>query len=133
MSVAQFLEGLPSYNENNFTKFHVDTNSRSPLKRPSVYIPTKDYPSEQIIVTEKTSILLKYMQQHWDKKLTCKIGHCVGAIYGNTSVKPGHEVVILLLKRGIFHRNLKNQLEKRPRTEYSRENLRENMRILSDF
>ncbi|KAJ8971813.1 hypothetical protein NQ317_004843, partial [Molorchus minor] len=29
--------------------------------------PTKDYPSEQIIVTEKTSILLKYMQQHWDK------------------------------------------------------------------
>ncbi|CAH1955469.1 unnamed protein product [Acanthoscelides obtectus] len=69
MSVAQFLEGLPSYNENNFTKFHVDNNNRSPLKRPSVYVPTKDFPSEQIIVTEKTSILLKYIQQHWDKKV----------------------------------------------------------------
>lgn len=90
-SVAQFLEGLPSYNENNFTKFHVDTNSRSPLKRPSVYVPTKDYPSEQskfkyasvsgkflyisfsVIVTEKTSILLKYMQQHWDKKVNVSV------------------------------------------------------------
>ncbi|XP_063921506.1 DET1- and DDB1-associated protein 1 [Zophobas morio] len=68
MSVAEFLKGLPSYNENNFTKFHIDSNSRSPLRRPSVYIPTKDFPSEQIIVTEKTSILLKYMQTHWDKK-----------------------------------------------------------------
>lgn len=46
-SVAEFLKGLPSYNENNFTKFHVDNNNRSPSKRPSVYIPTKDYPSEQ--------------------------------------------------------------------------------------
>ncbi|KAL3287416.1 hypothetical protein HHI36_001889 [Cryptolaemus montrouzieri] len=70
MSVAEFLKGLPSYDENNFTKFHVDNNSRSPLKRPSVYIPTKDYPSAQVIVTEKTTILLKYMQQHWDKKQT---------------------------------------------------------------
>ncbi|RZC34524.1 DET1- and DDB1-associated protein 1, partial [Asbolus verrucosus] len=67
MSVAEFLKGLPSYNESNFTKFHVDNNNRSPLKRPSVYVPTKDFPSEQIIVTEKTSILLKYMQTHWDK------------------------------------------------------------------
>ncbi|KYB26394.1 DET1- and DDB1-associated protein 1-like Protein [Tribolium castaneum] len=72
MSVAEFLKGLPSYDENNFTKFHVDNNSRSPLKRPSVYVPTKDFPSEQIIVTEKTSIVLKYMQTHWDKKNTTK-------------------------------------------------------------
>ncbi|CAG9820940.1 unnamed protein product [Phaedon cochleariae] len=72
MSVSQFLEGLPSYNENNFTKFHVDNSTRTPSKRPSVYVPTKDYPSEQIIVTEKTSILLKYMQQHWDKKYNNK-------------------------------------------------------------
>ncbi|CAH1365245.1 hypothetical protein MTP99_001534 [Tenebrio molitor] len=72
MSVAEFLKGLPSFDENNFTKFHVDNNNRSPLKRPSVYVPTKDFPSEQIIVTEKTSILLKYMQTHWDKKSTTK-------------------------------------------------------------
>ncbi|XP_044745746.1 DET1- and DDB1-associated protein 1 isoform X1 [Coccinella septempunctata] len=68
MSVAEFLKGLPSYDESNFTKFHIDNNNRSSLKRPSVYIPTKDYPAAQIIVTEKTTILLKYMQQHWDKK-----------------------------------------------------------------
>ncbi|CAH0552087.1 unnamed protein product [Brassicogethes aeneus] len=73
MSVSQFLEGLPSYNENNFSKFHVDSNSRSSLKRPSVYVPTREYPSEQIIVTEKTSILLKYMQQHWDKKVSSSV------------------------------------------------------------
>ncbi|KAJ8949242.1 hypothetical protein NQ318_022755 [Aromia moschata] len=108
MSVAQFLEGLPSYNENNFTKFHVDTNSRSPLKRPSVYIPTKDYPSEQIIVTEKTSILLKYMQQHWDKKV-------------NSAVK----------KRDIPAQS-EEPARKRPRTEYSRDNSRD-MRSLNDF
>ncbi|GJQ66270.1 hypothetical protein Trydic_g4320 [Trypoxylus dichotomus] len=72
MSVAEFLKGLPSYNENNFTKFHVDNNNRPPLKRPSVYVPTKDYPSEQVIVTEKTSILLRYLHQHWEKKNTQK-------------------------------------------------------------
>ncbi|XP_030764657.1 DET1- and DDB1-associated protein 1 isoform X3 [Sitophilus oryzae] len=72
MSVAKFLAGLPSFNENNFSKFHVDSGNRSSSKRPSVYIPTKDYPAEQIIVTEKTSILLKYMQQHWDKKNSTK-------------------------------------------------------------
>ncbi|XP_019868887.1 DET1- and DDB1-associated protein 1 [Aethina tumida] len=73
MSVAEFLEGLPSYNESNFSKFHVDSNSRSSLKRPSVYVPTRDLPSGQIIVTEKTSILLKYMQQHWDKKVNTSL------------------------------------------------------------
>lgn len=46
-SVAEFLKGLPSFNENNFAKFHTDNNTRTGVKRPSVYIPTKDYPSEQ--------------------------------------------------------------------------------------
>ncbi|XP_044745747.1 DET1- and DDB1-associated protein 1 isoform X2 [Coccinella septempunctata] len=77
MSVAEFLKGLPSYDESNFTKFHIDNNNRSSLKRPSVYIPTKDYPAAQIIVTEKTTILLKYMQQHWDKKASQKRDHLV--------------------------------------------------------
>ncbi|XP_022911811.1 DET1- and DDB1-associated protein 1 [Onthophagus taurus] len=72
MSVAEFLKGLPSYNESNFTKFHVDTNNRSLAKRPSVYVPTKDFPSEQVIVTEKTGILLRYLHQHWEKKNTQK-------------------------------------------------------------
>ncbi|XP_065168900.1 DET1- and DDB1-associated protein 1 isoform X2 [Atheta coriaria] len=68
MAVAEFLKGLPSFDENNFTKFHVDANNRSPLKRPSVYVPTKDFPSEQVIVTEKTNILLRYLHHHWEKK-----------------------------------------------------------------
>ncbi|XP_021939556.1 DET1- and DDB1-associated protein 1 isoform X2 [Zootermopsis nevadensis] len=67
-SVAEFLKGLPSYNENNFARFHTDSGSRTCVKRPSVYLPTKEYPSEQIIVTEKTNILLRYLHQQWDKK-----------------------------------------------------------------
>lgn len=107
MSVAQFLEGLPSYNENNFTKFHVDNNNRTPLKRPSVYVPTKEYPSEQIIVTEKTSILLKYMQQHWDKKYNSK----------KRDVSPqSHE-----------------PSRKKPRTDSSRDNTRDYGMSMNDF
>uniref|UniRef100_T1IYB9 DET1- and DDB1-associated protein 1 n=1 Tax=Strigamia maritima TaxID=126957 RepID=T1IYB9_STRMM len=67
-SNAEFLKGLPSYNENNFTRFHSDNNSKTTVKRPSVYLSTKEYPSEQIIITEKTNILLRYLHQHWDKK-----------------------------------------------------------------
>uniref|UniRef100_A0A3B3X9W1 DET1- and DDB1-associated protein 1 n=1 Tax=Poecilia mexicana TaxID=48701 RepID=A0A3B3X9W1_9TELE len=37
-------------------------------RRPSVYLPTREYPSDQIIVTEKTNILLRYLHQQWDKK-----------------------------------------------------------------
>jgi len=60
------MEGLPSYNENNFTRFHADSNHKS--NKPTVYISTKDHPSEQVITTEKTSILLRYLHQQWDKK-----------------------------------------------------------------
>ncbi|XP_012061050.1 PREDICTED: DET1- and DDB1-associated protein 1 [Atta cephalotes] len=69
MSVAEFLKGLPSHDENNFANFHTDNGNRTCVKRPSVYLPTKDYPSEQIIVTEKTTILLRYLHQQWDKKI----------------------------------------------------------------
>ncbi|XP_011639832.1 DET1- and DDB1-associated protein 1 isoform X7 [Pogonomyrmex barbatus] len=68
-SVAEFLKGLPSHDENNFANFHTDNGNRTCVKRPSVYLPTKDYPSEQIIVTEKTTILLRYLHQQWDKKV----------------------------------------------------------------
>lgn len=46
-SVAEFLEGLPSHNEHNFANFHTDSGNRTCVKRPSVYLPTKEYPSEQ--------------------------------------------------------------------------------------
>ncbi|XP_014223631.1 DET1- and DDB1-associated protein 1 [Trichogramma pretiosum] len=70
MSVAEFLSGLPSINEKNFANFHTDSANRTTIKRPSIYIPTKDHPSDQVIVTEKTTIVLKYLHQRWDKKNT---------------------------------------------------------------
>ncbi|XP_033336471.1 DET1- and DDB1-associated protein 1 [Megalopta genalis] len=70
MSVAEFLKGLPSHNENNFANFHTDNGNRTCVKKPSVYLPTRDHPSEQVIVTEKTTILLRYLHQQWDKKNT---------------------------------------------------------------
>lgn len=71
MSVAEFLKGLPSYNEENFSKFNADSNSRPSLQKPPIYIPTKDYPSA-VIVTERTNVLLKYLHQHFGKKSTQK-------------------------------------------------------------
>lgn len=68
MSVMEFLKDLPSYDEHNFTLFNTDHGIRNCSKRPSIYLPTKDIPSEQIIVTEKTNILLRYLHQQWEKK-----------------------------------------------------------------
>lgn len=50
-SVTDFLKGLPSYNESNFTKYHNDGGIRNNAKRPSVYLPTVDHPSDQSIAS----------------------------------------------------------------------------------
>ncbi|KAM9687691.1 DET1- and DDB1-associated protein 1 isoform 1-T1 [Trichechus inunguis] len=68
--MADFLKGLPVYNKSNFSRFHADSVCKASNRRPSVYLPTREYPSEQIIVTEKTNILLRYLHQQWDKKCT---------------------------------------------------------------
>ncbi|XP_064607780.1 DET1- and DDB1-associated protein 1-like [Liolophura sinensis] len=65
---ADFLKGLPSYNETNFTRFHQDSSCKTTVRRPGVYISTKDHPCEQVITTEKTNILLRYLHQQWDKR-----------------------------------------------------------------
>ncbi|KAF0047137.1 hypothetical protein F2P81_000770 [Scophthalmus maximus] len=65
---GDFLKGLPVYNKTNFSRFHADSVCKASNRRPSVYLPTREYPSEQIIVTEKTNILLRYLHQQWDKK-----------------------------------------------------------------
>ncbi|KFM81238.1 DET1- and DDB1-associated protein 1, partial [Stegodyphus mimosarum] len=67
-ATAEFLRELPSYNENNFSRFQPDTSCKNSIKKSSVYIATKDHPSEQIITTEKTTILLRYLQQQYDRK-----------------------------------------------------------------
>uniref|UniRef100_A0A665WX58 DET1- and DDB1-associated protein 1 n=1 Tax=Echeneis naucrates TaxID=173247 RepID=A0A665WX58_ECHNA len=70
--IADFLKGLPVYNKSNFSRFHADSVCKASNRRPSVYLPTREYPSEQIIVTEKTNILLRYLHQQWDKKNAAK-------------------------------------------------------------
>ncbi|XP_062413738.1 DET1- and DDB1-associated protein 1-like isoform X1 [Pungitius pungitius] len=69
---SDFLKGLPVYNKTNFSRFHADSLCKASNRRPSVYLPTREYPSEQIIVTEKTNILLRYLHQQWDKKNSAK-------------------------------------------------------------
>ena len=75
-----FLSGLPSFNEDNFARFTMGggdggggTNSTgykpsSRRGRPSLYVCTKDYDAEQVITTEKTNILLRYLHKQWDRK-----------------------------------------------------------------
>ncbi|GFY58076.1 DET1- and DDB1-associated protein 1 [Trichonephila inaurata madagascariensis] len=62
-TTAEFLKGLPSHNESNFSRYQPDASCKASMKKTSVYVPTKDHPSEQIITTEKTTILLRYLQQ----------------------------------------------------------------------
>ncbi|CAG2104504.1 unnamed protein product [Medioppia subpectinata] len=70
-STSDHLKGLPVFDEMNFTRFQSE-GCRTSSKKPSVYLPTKDHPSEQIITTEKTNILLRYLHQQWDKKKALK-------------------------------------------------------------
>ncbi|XP_063706514.1 DET1- and DDB1-associated protein 1 [Culicoides brevitarsis] len=68
MSVTEFLKDLPSHNSRNFSLYNTESGIRTSSKRPSVYISTTDTPSDQVIVTEKKNILLRYLHQQWDKK-----------------------------------------------------------------
>lgn len=65
---SSFMKGLPVYNEQNFTRFQGDPSGRTSYKKPPVYLPTKDNPGSQEIVTEKTNILLRYLHQQMEKK-----------------------------------------------------------------
>ncbi|KAF4529651.1 hypothetical protein B566_EDAN017984 [Ephemera danica] len=54
-AVAEFLRGLPSHDENNFTSRELTFTA---------FCCFVTY----IIVTEKTNILLRFLHQQWDKK-----------------------------------------------------------------
>ena len=76
--LGAFLTGLPSFKRDNFARYSssdgagaspaTSAGNSSRRGRPSVYICTKDYPAEQVITTEKTNILLRYLHQQWDRK-----------------------------------------------------------------
>ena len=72
MSAANFLKDLPTYNQKNFSRIHeVDVSQTPTHGRQTKYVPTDEYsPDEQEIVTEKTNILLRYLHQQLDKKLS---------------------------------------------------------------
>jgi len=65
--VSEFLSGLPSSNPDNFQKWGGDTQKQNITRRPLAYVPTKDIPAQQVIVTEKTNILLRYLHQQFKK------------------------------------------------------------------
>lgn len=46
-SISEFLKNLPSHNEKNFALFNTENGIRTSSRRPSVYLPTVDIPSEQ--------------------------------------------------------------------------------------
>ena len=72
MTTANFLKDLPIYNQENFSKIdEVDDSQTTQDKQQTKYVPTEDYSlDEQEIVTEKTNILLRYLHQQLDKKLS---------------------------------------------------------------
>lgn len=91
MSVTDFIKGLPVIDVQNFSQFNTEQALRTSQKRPSVYLPTEDYPSEQHIVMDKRSVLLRYLTQQWDKKtLPRKRDHgSEGAATGTTTTANG--------------------------------------------
>jgi len=65
------LANLPSYNSKNFANFQPNCTSRQ-AKRPSVYLPLKEYPTAQTITSEKTNILLRYLHYQTGHKKSTK-------------------------------------------------------------
>lgn len=56
------LANLPSFDAKNFSKFLPSSACRSGGgKRPSVYLPLNDQPHTQVITSEKTNILLRWV------------------------------------------------------------------------
>uniref|UniRef100_T2M678 DET1- and DDB1-associated protein 1 n=1 Tax=Hydra vulgaris TaxID=6087 RepID=T2M678_HYDVU len=67
---GDFLRELPSYNKENFTKFSADSHIKTTSCKATVYIQTKDVEDclPQVITTDKTNILLRYLRQQLDVK-----------------------------------------------------------------
>ncbi|XP_048144291.1 DET1- and DDB1-associated protein 1 [Corvus hawaiiensis] len=70
--MADFLKGLPVYNKSNFSRFHADSVCKASVSAPEAGFPNPSVPKSQVIVTEKTNILLRYLHQQWDKKNAAK-------------------------------------------------------------
>ncbi|XP_046839163.1 DET1- and DDB1-associated protein 1-like [Xenia sp. Carnegie-2017] len=67
-----FLKQLPSFNEQNFSKFKGNSSIKNSHYRPTVYVPTKDSTDQAVIVTDKANILLRSLHQQLENKLQRK-------------------------------------------------------------
>ncbi|XP_039265237.2 uncharacterized protein LOC120340903 [Styela clava] len=67
MSGKSMLKGLPSQNPNNFSNFKSDSSKTA--KKLTSYLSTEDQPVEQVIVSDRSNILLRYLYLQLDKKL----------------------------------------------------------------
>jgi len=69
-NAADFLKNLPSYKKENFSRFVADSSSRNTNQssKADTSVVCGDDSSSQVIVTEKTSILLRYLHEQWDRK-----------------------------------------------------------------
>ncbi|GFX29999.1 DET1-and DDB1-associated protein 1 [Trichonephila clavipes] len=52
-TTAEFLKALPSRNESNFSRYQPDASCKASMKKTSVYLPTKDHPSEQTLLPKR--------------------------------------------------------------------------------
>ncbi|KAL9985985.1 hypothetical protein ACROYT_G000038 [Oculina patagonica] len=69
--MGDLLKELPSFNRHNFSKYSTEAGTKPTNRRPVVYLPTKeDGTAEQVIVTDKANILLRYLHQQWEVKNT---------------------------------------------------------------
>ncbi|KAF6198171.1 hypothetical protein GE061_007918 [Apolygus lucorum] len=66
-AISDFLSGLPTYNEENFSRYSGAGNSAT-SKRPSTYVPTTESPSEILIVNDETNVLIRYLARKWAKE-----------------------------------------------------------------
>ncbi|KAF6216124.1 hypothetical protein GE061_000462 [Apolygus lucorum] len=66
-AISEFLSGLPSYDVQNFSKY-ADNQGRLQTRKPALHLPTTESPADQVIVPEKSNILLRYLHQKWEKE-----------------------------------------------------------------
>ncbi|VVC37205.1 DET1- and DDB1-associated protein 1, N-terminal [Cinara cedri] len=64
MSIAEFIDGMPSFDKRNFSRFQ---SNHGRYKRIPIYLATTETPSDQVIVNDRENFLLRYVHRQHDK------------------------------------------------------------------
>lgn len=84
MAINDILQGLPSFNKENFSQFTVNDNIKSTNVGSTSYIQTEDcQENSKVIVTDKTNILLRYLRKQLDSKKPNNKRNCNDVSLGN--------------------------------------------------